>query len=305
MLKFQLKLLKNNMTDLEIKKQSMNLYVKIGAGVSGLVFLVLVIPAVLALTYTNKILPSLEIGSLQVGGQSEAAVRADLQQAITKLETEGIAVQYESGSGLETVIVPVEKIVDLDLAVATVVNFGKDGNLIVRGWRVLSSWLGQATIDLPGITVTSENVATLLKNNLAPLEKPAQDAQLKIVSTNPFTYEVSSSTTGLVFDYQTAPEQIMQAWKKLQVPTITVSSVVDKPEVTEQDVEAVASISKGVFNSPIIVTHFDAHTKRSYQWSISKQQLADWSQVKQQESGPFWQLKLNQFLNLFPIPLKK
>lgn len=283
--------------------------IKIGAGISGLVFLVLVVPAVLAMAYNDKILPSLEIGNLQVGGQSEAEVRSELSQAITKLESEGITVHYQNGEGEETLVVPVNNVADLDLAVATVVNFGKEGNLIKRGWRVLSSWTGQAEMDLPGIKVKPEQITELVKNTLAPLEHPAEEANLKVISANPFKYEVTTSTPGVIFEYTSVGDQVLQAWKNLKVPQVVVASVVDDPEISQAEVNAYLA-EKGpgtalVFANPILLTHYDAHTKRPYQWSISKTQLAEWVQLKRNEQGLYLAIRTEAVADFVSGTIKK
>ncbi len=285
-------------------ENKMNQSVKVVAGISAGVFVVLAVLIGFGLAYSDRILPSLEVGQLNLGGKSESEVRQELSRVIEQMNEKGITVKYNRGQSEETVVVPVESVADLDLAVAAVVQYGKQGNIVRRGWQVLTSLFGQAEIPLPGLLMNEAKVTELVQTNLKTLESPAKNADFKVLSTNPFKYQVTTSSPGVVFDYTGVGERVMLAWQEATIPTVNINSRVDEPNVSEADVLSIASSTATVFASPIVLTHYDAHTKRPYQWSISKQQLADWSEVKRNESGVYLAISTEAVANFVSGTIK-
>lgn len=251
-------------------------------------FLLLISLAALAwlgIAYQNKIIPSLSIGFIDVGGKTEIEVREILKKEYAMVIEPGIAVSYDRGQGIEhtTVVVPVN--FDLGAATIAVMNYGKHGNYLNRGFQVLLSYFGQAEVTLAGLSVTPRDIETAVRSALSAYEKPAHDAELKVASLDPFKYSITSSTPGVVFNYNNVGETVLQNWQQLRPASVSVSSQLDYPKITEADVAGMVSSTTAVFASPIILTHYDAHTKRSYQWSIKRQNIADWIQITKNEAG--------------------
>lgn len=290
-------------------KETMSKTIKIVAISSIVIFVALATVAGVGAMYDTRIIPSLKIGNVNLGGKTEDQVRTELQTMAKHLAETGVMIEYDRGQGQETLQIPVEKVFNVEVAVAEILNFGKQGNILVRGGHVLTSFVGQAKMDLPGIVFNPEQADELIKSNVVQFEKPAKNADFKISSVTPFSFTVSTSSPGVVFDYTNVGEKIISAWKDLSVPQIKLVSIIDQPKISEADlVKYLNEQGSGtalVYNSPVILTHYDTHTKRPYQWSISKQQLADWSEIKRNESGVYLAINTESVSQFVSSTIKK
>src|SRR3989344_2928660 len=86
-----------------------------------------------AFFYQDRILPSLSIGSVDVGGKTESEVRRIIQEHYNKTIKSGINVLYDKGQGNEEIVVVVPVQFDLDAAARAVMRYGKEGNYLNRG----------------------------------------------------------------------------------------------------------------------------------------------------------------------------
>lgn len=280
-------------------------WIKISAFIFLGIFVILGGLVTLGLVYADRILPSVNVGTLELGDKTETQVRVILAGAIKTLDEQGITVQFDRGQGVESKQINLPDAIDLDVAVAGVTSYGKSGNLVLRGWQVLTSLFGQAKLPLPGIVVSADRITEVIKTNLAEFEHPAQNAALKIISVTPFKSIISSSTPGVVFDYSTVGHEVIAKWQQLKVAQVTVQSSVDQPTITEAEIAALSTSTEQIFVSPITLTHYDAHTKRPYQWSISRQKLADWSEIKKNENGLYLAIKSDAVAEFVSSTVKK
>jgi vancomycin resistance protein YoaR len=233
----------------------------------------------LSWAYQDKIIPSLTIGNLEVGGKTHQEVKQILARAYEQNIQPGFTITYDKGQGTERMTVTVSTTFDIDRAVATVMSYGKQGNYLSRGLQVALSHFGQARTTVDGLTVDSGTIEQAVRSALASFEKPAQNANIKVVSLDPFVYTITSSTPGVVFDYTNVAQNIRTQWNTLQPAHAAVASQLDYPEITEDMVAGIASSTAKTFATPISLVYYDAHTKRGYTWSIKRQQIADWMQI--------------------------
>ncbi len=263
----------------------MNQTIKISAISLAIVFVLLAGVAYAGARYDGRSVPSLKVGNVEVGGKNPAELNSEMEKLAKTLAEKGISVKLDRGQGEELVQIPVEQVFNPLEASNEILNFGKQGNILVRGVKVLGGMTGQVKLKLPAIVFSAEQAEVLVKNNVAQFEQPAQNANLKISSITPFKYTITTSSPGVVFDYTDLGKNILQSWQGAEAPVVELRSTVDNPEISESDVQTIASSTAPIFSSPIVLTYYDAHNKRSHQWSISKQQLADWSEVKRNESA--------------------
>jgi len=229
-----------------------------------------------AFFYQDRILPSLSIGSVDVGGKTESEVRRIIQEHYNKTIKSGINVLYDKGQGNEEIVVVVPVQFDLDAAARAVMRYGKEGNYLNRGFQVILSYFGQASIVLPGLSVTQTDIESAIRTKLSPFEQLARNAELKITNLDPLKYTISASNPGVVFNYNEIGAGVLRNWKQLLPARVQLSSQIDYPNLTEIEIASVASNMAVIFSTPINLTYYDAHTKRSYQWSIKRQQIVDW-----------------------------
>lgn len=270
-----------------LEKQSMSKMIKIAAVSLVLLFVGLSGLAVVGAQYDGRSVPSLKVGNRDVGGKNLTELISEMEKLSRDLAEKGIMVNLDRGQGSELIQIPVDQVFNTTVASNEIINFGKQGNILVRGAKVLGGMTGQVNLKLPGIIFTPEQAETMVKTIAAQFEQPAKNADFKITSVTPFKYTITTSSPGVVFDYTDLGKQIVRSWQRGEAPSVTLHSTIDQPKVSELDVQSIASSTVTVFASPVTLKHYDAHTKRSYQWSISKQQLADWSEVKRNETGVF------------------
>lgn len=252
----------------------------IGLATSG--FLLLIILGGLAwlgFSYQDRILPSISIGSVEVGGKTESDVRQIIKAEYAQVIEPGVTVSYDRGQGNEEMVVKVPVQFDVETATQTVLRYGKEGNYLNRGLQIILSHFGQADLPLVGLSVTPSDIESAIRNALSPFETPARSAELKVVSLDPFKYTISSSTPGVVFNYTGIGSQVLQNWNQLTSAHVHILSQIDYPAISESDVATVATSTAAILGNPINLTYFDAHTKRYYEWPIKRQQIADWIEI--------------------------
>ncbi len=287
----------------------MNKVIKILAIISSIIFVLIAVLASVGTMYDDRIIPSLKVGNFDFGGKTESEVRVEMTTITKQLAESGIVIQYDRGQGQEILQVPVDKIINIDVAVADILYFGKQGNVLMRGWHILTGYLGQAKLDLPGLVIKPEQAEELIRKSVAEFEQPAQKANLKITSAVPFKYSISTSSPGVVFDFSGVGKKVVDAWQDLLVPQITLQSTVDQPEISNADIDKyLADTGEGlplIFASPVALTHYDVHAKRPYQWLISKQNLANWSEIKRNETGAYLAINSESVSDFVSSTIKK
>lgn len=291
--------------EVESETTRMNQAIKISAISLAVVFVLLAAVAAVGAQYEGRTVPSLKVGTVDVGGKTLSELNSEMEKLAITLAEQGITVRLDRGQGEEMVQIPVEQVFKSASASTEIFNFGKQGNILVRGVKVLGGLSGQVNLKLPAIVFDTEQVEQLVKNNVAQFEQPAQNANFKISSVSPFKYTITTSSPGVVFDYTNLGNTIMQAWQSATAPVITLQSTVDQPEISEADVQSMASSTVQVFSNPIVLTYYDSHNKRSHQWSIAKQQLADWSEVKRNENGVYLAIKTEAVSDFVSSTIKK
>lgn len=291
--------------EVEPETTHMNQAIKISAISLAIVFVLLAGVAAMGAMYDGRTVPSLKVGEVDVGGKTAVELNTEMEKLAKSLAEKGIAVRLDRGQGEELVQIPVDQVFNSSEATNEIFNFGKQGNILVRGAKVLGGMTGQVKLKLPGIVFSPEQAEELVKNNVAQFEQPAQNANFKISSVTPFKYTITTSSPGVVFDYTDLGKKIIKSWQEGEAPTVQLVSTVDQPEVSEADVQSLASSTAPVFSSPIVLTYYDSHNKRSHQWSIAKQQLADWSEVKRNENGVYLAIKTEAVSDFVSGTIKK
>lgn len=241
--------------------------------------------AVLGVNYSNRILPSIYIGTIPIGGASESEVAKLIADVFKKNTAEGIQVSFNDGNGTQKIMVPMSVTIDAPTEAHRIMSYGQNRNVVVRGWHVATRLLGQAETTLSTLSAEPAAVTNVIKTSLSAHEHPAVNAGIKINAVNPLAYTITSSTPGVVFNYDNAGERVVNAWRKLQLAQVELSTQVDQPRVTETDLTGIDSPITSIVNGgSVLLTYFDTHTKQASKWTITKQQIGDWLAVDKDSS---------------------
>lgn len=248
-----------------------------------------------ASTYRHRVLPGVTIGGhLPVGGlEKEALVRRIREQASVLAET-GIDVTYsvEHRAGgfvlyptTVTEDATIELIrIDADVAADMLIAYGKQGSLLSRVISPFRTRLTRPGEQISGIAADRGGLSRALKERLQTYEFVPKNAAVVIASPNPLSYEVVSSTSGVVYKYDQAIDEIVRAWAELRDAVVTLERTVEEPDIREADLARILPTLPALFagGDLRVVTTAGAAPRR---WIISTRLLADWVRPEMREDG--------------------
>ena len=262
------------------------IWFKIFAVSLGLIVIGLSGLTVLGMNYSERVLPSVFIGDIPIGGTTEEDVAITIGNLFKKISSDGVTVSFQDGETKKTKKISIPVTIDPLIEARQVMKYNYETNPIIRGWEVVARWVGQKNITLATLSISSSAITDSIKASLSVYERPAVSAKITITSVNPIQYTITSSTPGIVFNYDGIGNQVLASWRQLQSAQVTLPFQVEEPRLREADVEMIAPRVKDVFVAgPITLAYFDSHTKLAHKWTITKQRLAEWLNVAKDEAN--------------------
>jgi len=244
-----------------------------------------------AKSYDERVLPGLNIAEVPIGGMDQVELRDYLEKMEDKLVNEGLRFTYEIDGGEETLIIypvlvsesnSIELIqLDIEAELEKLLGYNKSGNILSRGWQAVSTRLTKPHLVLENIFVDEARILETLQNKLSAYEIAAVDAAVIISSVSPLNYEVTTSSPGLVFRYNTAVAEAGAAWARLEVAEVDIAKQIQEPLVVKADVESIEERLAAVFDDGSLqLTYTDPHTRWEYEWWIGTEELRRWLEVQ-------------------------
>lgn len=246
-----------------------------------------------AASYTDRVLPGLFVGDVAVGGLSEPELREYLETMSDKLAQSGMLFLIEvDGQRKEFTLYPVLVVedtpielvhIDVDQAVAALIGYGKEGDLLTRTKQIVQAKTVAVPFPLAAyVWVNESRVKSELSALFARYEQIPRNANLHIETLEPLVVTVVSSSPGIVFVYDNVPEQIQQAWGRLEVPEIEVSAEFQAPVITEARLGPLISRVPAVFDQgELQLTYTNPHTKQVRTWRLTPEQFQQWLTVEE------------------------
>lgn len=258
-------------------------------------------------SYAHRVLPSVRIGEIPVGGMTREELMAFLEEMNDKLVNEGIPLVvdtqgrreknpqftlypvFASGSNsVELVSVDVAKEVDHLLA------YGKDGGIWARAARTIQSRLTKPQLTLTEVTVDHGRIREAISTFVSDIEEPPREATIDVETIEPLRYTIVSSTPGIVVAYEHVPDDIQRSWMRLEFPRVNLVAEAREPSGKEDIFFALADRLEPFFSHgglPMVYT--DERTTLTKRWTISPRQIADWLTMEEDdERGPFFTVSL-------------
>lgn len=247
-------------------------------------------------TYEGKVLPGIKIGHVPIGGMERAELSAFLDKMNDKLVETGLTFSYQvDGVKKDLVIYPVLvseggsiDLIRQDIEKETdfLFSYGKEGNLIFSSFRTLKIRLKKVDLPLNHLYIDRANLLNTLQDNLISFEQKPVNANVIIESVNPLDYQVSSSTVGFVFDYNSSLDRAINQWKWFETVKVDLLLKRYEPEVLENDVSTIISRLENIFiNGDLRLSFKDLQTNLSREWILDLQKLKIWIEVQPRESG--------------------
>ena len=171
-------------------------------------------------THTNVIYPGVFVGSISLGGLTKAEAAKSLETTLADFEQNGLTFVFRDRNvTVPTVVATTEDpdlsyelmSYDLDAIIEEVDAYGRSGNFLDQWQQRLFGIVRRHVID-PNIVWKEEAIRDLLKENLATLEHPAQDAEIIIRNG---TVLLSDEKDGIIFNYDRALSEARSQLKTL------------------------------------------------------------------------------------------
>lgn len=265
------------------------------------VFLVGILVAgtlVYAKQYENRVLPGVYVGEINVGGMEYGELVEYLQTMQTKLGDEGIHFSFGlNGDSKDFIIYPTVTneesardliVIDPEKEADYLLSYRKDGNIITRAMSLLWVKLTGSEVKLHAVSFDKEGILEQIESYLKEYISEAKNASVQILSITPLSFEVTSSSVGVSFDYEDVAGSIIKDWSSLKTPEIRIKSTIDEPKILEADVENIIDRLPLVFeHGQLDINYRDPHTKQDHIWFVSLEEMADWLEVQKKEGNGF------------------
>jgi vancomycin resistance protein YoaR len=219
-------------------------------------------------THTNVIYPGVFVGSISLGGLTKAEAAKSLETTLADFEQNGLTFVFRDRNvTVPTVVATTEDpdlsyelmSYDLDAIIEEVDAYGRSGNFLDQWQQRLFGIVRRHVID-PNIVWKEEAIRDLLKENLATLEHPAQDAEIIIRNG---TVLLSDEKDGIIFNYDRALSEARSQLKTLVFSQIPLKLSKDTAELTAEKAEPlVNTVKEKQFTTGVTITH----EKRKWFW---------------------------------------
>lgn len=264
------------------------------------------------------VLPGVHIGKIPVGNMTRPMLVKFFQEMNEKLANEGINLDFDVNNKKNNLTIYPTLVssdqyinlvsIDPDLAAEQLVNYKKSDNNIILAIAAIESRLTRpkVSINKKNIVIDQKRFSELLVENLGPHETEARDAGINITQISPYKYTIVTSSVGVIFNHNTIHKEIINSWSNLELPEITLTPMVDKPEITEEDVANVADRAEHMLSVGSLDINFeDPQSKENRVWKIGVNDLKEFLEIKKSEEKLVIGLKeegINDFIETAILP---
>lgn len=244
-------------------------------------------------SYPNKVLPGLSLGAVPIGGMTREELKSYLQQMNDKLVQDGLHFSIETPSGKNTTFVMYPLVVtetnsvelmmiDVDAEVDRLVGYGKEGHVFTRANAIIRSRLQEPRFMLAYVTAQEVRIEETLKDHLAQYEQKPQQANIVVSPTPPYDYEFTTSSPGVVYEFDGVIDQLVQAWAALRVPEVLLKPKVEHPRITLEAAQSAATGLEDVLQGGNLLLLYTTPTGRDIEWRLTPEQFGQWLEVREE-----------------------
>lgn len=239
--------------------------------------------------FSNKIYPGIKIGELSLGGKNKIEAASALKEATRRFNEEGISFIYQDKTASLVPIVTAANDPDLSRTIFILENektideafsLGRNENF----WINLKNQLGflvfgqkikiQYQADVP-------EMKAVLKETFGYLEKPTQNAKLKITSTKPeVVVDVTPEQDGIVFDYGAAIQSAFLKVSALDKTPNVLNLISEKPQIKKDETIFLAARAARLAKLCSLTL---GEAKKT--WTIPQNQILEWLEFQSTPSG--------------------
>lgn len=248
--------------------------------------------------YQERIYPQVYFNNLNVGGLKKDEARIFLNLAVKKIEKEELSFLVKTEQGEERVSVPLSLIAvnDPDLS-RQIVNFnihqaltdallvGRDGNLIKMVTDKIKILFKPKVLKFP-VDINRQELKEIIRSKLSFLEKPSQNADILVKEGQ---IELQEETSGFVFDYEKALDDLILNLEQLNNQEIIIETVVDRPAIRAEEAQVAFARAREIFDSAPYFLEYQGQ-----EWICSPEKIGDWLIFRQKKGGDSLEIFLEQ-----------
>lgn len=241
--------------------------------------------------FENRILPNTYLGEVNISKMDRNELQNFLQEMNDKLFSEGIVVNYQKDNKKEEFVLNPMIVVgqkggnsislvntDINSEVKRLIGY-KSNSTFGKIKELVQNLNKQKQHQLNTIELDKNRIISIMKDNVSSFEQQPKQAELKITSVNPVEYEISSSSPGVVYQYDQALAGIKKQWSKLRVPEVELVRKQVDPKLTKADIKQKLSNLKNILSSDININY--SKNDRQYSWSLKPTEISKWLEVQQ------------------------
>lgn len=247
-------------------------------------------------SFKGRVLPGVHIGSFEIGGMSEIELAKFVDDMHAKLLTAGIPVTFEAPTSSGHFLLYPQSIgndavnefitIDSNTVAHTLVSYHKSNNFFLDSLSALRSLVTKPSVAITDIIYQKEKIFEELEHSIQAYITLPVNARVHVKSLAPLTYDITSSSRGVGFDYNNIFDEITEAWSHLEQPTVHIVAKETAPTVVEADVKSVITTLPQAFSAgPLTLFYTNSSTKRDYKWTITPTMIARWIEVAKDEQG--------------------
>jgi len=249
-----------------------------------------------ASSYTERVLPGVHIGDVNLGGMSRDEVRAFLELMNEKLIDAGITLTFAVDGNTQRVhidptLVSADNFIelirmDVERETDRMITYQKEGNVLVRGWSAVLVRIVRPHLELMSVTLDTDQLVEVVSEQLRPYTTIPREPGVVVTDTKPLTYEFVSSTTGVTFSYDDIMGKIIASWNTLSIPEVSVVRSVTEPTFTDADVQGIAERIPGIIDGgPLVLSYANTQTKQESSWTLYPEKFASWLEIQETDQG--------------------
>ena len=238
--------------------------------------------------YRYKIYPGVSIGKTEIGGLTFSEVEKIINSKINLINQEGLPFYYHNQTAT---LIPLAVSINADLgyqiidfhtdeSLDLVYNYGRQGSFRQRLHQKIQAALYGFSYPL-NFSYNKDEIKKFLTKNFSHFETPAQNARLVYNQkpySNTYIFYIENEKYGQIIDYSQAISNFEENLQNLDTNTINLEAKIDYPNINKENCLNIESqASQIIANAPVKLMY------KHYNWSIDKQTLVGWLQIKKDE----------------------
>jgi len=240
--------------------------------------------------YKDQVYPGVNVGTYHLGGMTSTQVIDFIEKFNNRITKEGLDFSYtnkqnnsqkfklntlsNTDSSNELVKIDSKNLAKIALEV------GRDGSWWQKiyqpfNFKLFNQKYLQAKVNISD--QLEEDITTYL---ISYCDKPA-NANVKIESTTPLKYTIITESSGTIFLYNNAKEQVVNNLSHLRLATVDVYKQDFLPKIITKDVKQIIDKLPSIISyGNLSLNYIDSKTKIRRDWIITPGIYKEWLQVK-------------------------